>query len=30
MKQPTVMPKPRMALQIGIAGHRANKLGPES
>src|SRR5450759_4751120 len=30
MKQPTVMPKPRMALQIGIAGHRANKLDPES
>ena len=30
MKQPTVMPKPRVALQIGITGHRANKLGPES
>src|ERR1700690_4146269 len=30
MKQPTVMPKPRVALHIGIAGHRANKLGPES
>ncbi|MFI4960446.1 MAG: hypothetical protein ACHP82_03215 [Hyphomicrobiales bacterium] len=24
------MPKPRLALHIGIAGHRANKLGPES
>jgi hypothetical protein len=30
MKQPTVMSKPRLALQIGIAGHRANKLDPES
>ena len=30
MMQPTVMPKPRMALQIGITGHRANKLGRES
>jgi hypothetical protein len=30
MMQPTVMPKPRLALQIGIAGHRVNKLDPES
>ena len=30
MMQPTAMPKPRMALQIGIAGHRSNKLDPES
>jgi hypothetical protein len=30
MKQTTVMPKPRMALQIGIAGHRSNKLDRES
>jgi hypothetical protein len=30
MKQTTVMPKPRMALQIGIAGHRSNKLDSES
>ena len=30
MKQTGFMPKPRMALQIGIAGHRSNKLDPES
>jgi hypothetical protein len=30
MMQPTVMPKPRLALQIGIAGHRSNKLDRES
>ena len=30
MMQPTAMPKPRMALQIGIAGHRSNKLDSES
>jgi hypothetical protein len=28
MKQTTVMPKPRMALQIGITGHRSNKIEP--
>ena len=26
MTQTTVMPKPRMALQVGITGHRSNKL----
>jgi hypothetical protein len=30
MKQRTVMPKPRMALQIGITGHRSNKIEPEN
>jgi hypothetical protein len=30
MKQTAVLPKPRMALQIGITGHRSNKLAPAS
>ena len=30
MTQTTVMPKPRMALQVGITGHRSNKLEPEN
>ena len=30
MTQTMVMPKPRMALQIGITGHRSNKLEPEN